>query len=250
MKKKVKSKSPSKRFLLKNRRGEMTTQQLVVLIILIASFAIILFLLWRMNFGETSNEEICHNSVVLKSKGGGLAGSLNCKTSYVCITKGGECPDFNPTETIEVKNKNEIMKAIADEISTCWWMFGEGDANYGEGLASSSVHCALCSVIKFDDETEDITYKEFYEYLSKTKKDETQTYLKYLYGIDDLASLKIKEPFKININTEIISAKEKYSIITGVDNNLLLWEDTILDAYLINSKQTSELGCGDFITKA
>ena len=51
-----------------NKKGELTTHQLVGLIILIVSFAVILFLLFRLNLGETTNKEICHNSVIMKGK--------------------------------------------------------------------------------------------------------------------------------------------------------------------------------------
>ena len=51
---------------LKNKKGEMTTQQIVLLIILIASFAVILGFLFKLNFGAESEKDICHNSVVLR----------------------------------------------------------------------------------------------------------------------------------------------------------------------------------------
>ena len=86
----------------KSKKGELTTQQIVILIVVITSFVIILFLLFRLNLGETSNKEICHNSVVLKSKGKGFIGKLDCKTSYVCISGGGDCEDISPSATIKI----------------------------------------------------------------------------------------------------------------------------------------------------
>lgn len=65
--KKKKGQSPTI-FLTKNRKGELTTQQLVMLIILILSFAVILFFIFRLNLGGTTNKEICHDSVVKKNQ--------------------------------------------------------------------------------------------------------------------------------------------------------------------------------------
>ena len=51
-----------------NKKAELTTQQLIGLIVLIVSFGVILFLILRLDLGETSKKEICHNSVLLKDK--------------------------------------------------------------------------------------------------------------------------------------------------------------------------------------
>ena len=50
------------------KRGELTSQQLVTIIILIISFAVILILIFKLNLGQESDKEICHNSVVMNSK--------------------------------------------------------------------------------------------------------------------------------------------------------------------------------------
>ena len=82
-------------FFPKNHKGELTTQQIVTLIILVVSFAVILFLIFRLNLGETTQKEICHNSVLMKAKSLPGTGYLDCKTNYVCISGGGECDEFS-----------------------------------------------------------------------------------------------------------------------------------------------------------
>ena len=84
------------------KKAELTTKQLVTIIILITSFIIILFLFFRLNLGPVNDKEICHNSVIMKSKSLPGQGALNCKTSYVCISGGGECEDFDEDEKIEI----------------------------------------------------------------------------------------------------------------------------------------------------
>tara|TARA_Y100000310_G_scaffold303088_1_gene341085 strand:+ start:578 stop:1357 length:780 start_codon:yes stop_codon:yes gene_type:complete len=212
------------KIIFKEKRGELTTQQIVGLIILITSFVVILFFFFRLNLGEETQKEICHNSVVLKGKGtlaklaaGG--GSLDCRTNYVCISGGGECEGINPTETIEIDlskdtAKNEIMKVVANEMADCWWMFGEGKINYvGNDLID--YHYAICSIVKFDKNINvDISYENLFEFLEKNKKDNTQTYLEYIFGVSKDEDFLVKSKY-LQGQTNPFSFDEKYSIITG-----------------------------------
>jgi len=251
----------------KNKRGELTTQQLVVIIILIVSFIVILFLLFRLNLGETSTKEICHNSVVLKAKSGILAGPLDCRTNYLCISGGGDCGEISATATVKVnpKNKDEIMKAIADEMSDCWWMFGEGKIDYVKEDLSKRVVCALCSVIEFENiDVEPISYKEFFNYLKTTPKSNSQTYLQYLYATNTFDE---EDPYYQN---EFDFTKQ-YSLVTGMAKKGYLLKAAEWPYYLAKSLFTDEeeeseegifavivekredignLDCTEFITKS
>lgn len=242
---------------MRNKKGELTTTQLVTIIVLIASFAVILFFIFRLNLGETTDKEICHNSVVLRGQSGLSTGPLDCRTSYVCISGGGECEQITATTTIEAGTKEEVMKALAQEMSNCWWMFGEGNIKYGEGFASTSVHCAICSIIDFDEnvqEISDITYGEFYNFLSQTKKESTKTYLEYLYDTNNIGNIEDKEYFKVDLSSGFIDLKERQSIITGVDMNIKILfvgnDDRYLNTFIIPTNETSGTECKAFITKA
>ncbi len=258
---------------MKNKNGELTTQQIVGLIILIASFSVILFLIFRLNLGETTDKEICHNSVLMKSKSV-LEGALDCKTNYVCISGGGECEGINPTITKDIdmnpkakdedekneKIKNQIMKSIADEMADCWWMFGEGKIDYGSSWSAikekiifwSDYHCAICSVVKFDskiqEKFEEITYNEFYNFLVKPK-DKTQTYLRYLYDVNTIAQFQSDYSMKnIDVTKEEdkIYTNSKYSIITGMKKG-----EYICSYFVKSSEVKDKTECGIFdITKA
>jgi len=201
-----------------NKKGELTTQQLVVIIIIIISFVIILFLLWRLNLGEETQKEICHNSVVMVGKG---FGELDCRTNYVCISKGEDCKEFNPTTTVDVKNEEEIVNAIQKEIDDCDWMFGEGKINYvsskvpliGIEIPTLHYYCAVCSIIKFDEKIQ----KEY-------------------------------EDKDLIFNNAIISTDEKYSVFTGMDADF-----GTDDYFLANITKLSEIGstyCNKYLHKA
>lgn len=228
--------------IIKNKVGELTTKQLVTMIILIASFIIILFLIFRLNLGQTTDEEICRNSVVLKGQSSLVSGPIDCKTNYV---------------TISTEKKEEIMKALADKMASCWYMFGEGKIDYGQGLLATDVQCAICSIIEFDEKVGEkvpqISYSEFYNYLKDTKKDESLTYLQYLYGVNSVSDITDGEYFGFN-PANSIDTTEKQSILTGVDMNREILsignDDRYLNTFIIQTAGTGQTKCNKFITKA
>lgn len=193
-----------------DKRGELSTQQMVVLIILIASFGIILFFIARLNLGETSEQEICHNSVITRGSSVLPTGSvpLNCKRSYVCLTRDGSCESLTKPIKEKVETKEEVYRVLAEEMATCWWMFGEGKINYVGSEIIPDLYCSICSQIAFDDSTKDILggeiqREEFYSYLSEKKvvgKD--QTYAQYLFGTNDISTLYDGEFGRINLDAQ------------------------------------------------
>lgn len=253
-----------------HKKGELTTAQLVGLIVLIASFVILLIFLFVLNSGKTSNEEICRNSVLLRDKSVDLSGPLDCRTNYVCISGGNDCGDMESSSKLKVdaSNKDEIMKALADEMTNCWWQFvGDSKIMYIGKWVSSKTFCAVCSIVEFDDKIQEkfpeISYSEFYEYLKRTPKDNSLSYLEYLYGIDDSASLKMQEQVSDAMTQDKILTNQKYSLITGIDANAVdlglgkevditnvLGDDEWIRVYLIPTSETSKTECEEFITKA
>src|SRR3989338_2160801 len=240
---------------ISNKRGDMTTTQIVMLIILIVSFAVLLILYFRLGLGELSDKQICYNSVILKSKSPGSigAGGLDCKTNYICISGGKDCKDMIPTKTIDVnpKEKQEIFKPIAEEMADCWWMFGEGKVDYVEYLVNvfPESHCAVCSVVKFDETIQGefldgFDYEEFYNFLSVEQVKEGQSYLNYLYG-------GIKDVSLLNYSIERSSGKfftdKQYLIITGMKEE----NDYIYPYFIYSEELYSKEICRNFdITKA
>ncbi len=254
---------------MKNKKAELTTKHIVMIIILIASFIIVLFLLFRLNLGETTNKEVCHNSVVLKGRLP-LGGPLDCRTNYLCISGGEDCEGIPTTSTIEVdpnkeETKNETMKALADEMSDCWWMFGEGKINYVGERFSGNMACALCSVIEFDETIKgSVSYLEFFNYLKTTPKSSSQTYLQYLYGVSSF------DEGNSYYQNELDFSKQ-YVLVTGMIkegffNRLAAWpfnqikslftdeveerEAGVFTVILEEKENIGNLNCEEFLTKA
>jgi len=189
----------------KTKKGEITTQQIVLFIVLIASFAVIIFFLVRLNLGKTSEMEICHNSVITRSSSLLLKQvvPLNCKTSYVCLSKDGSCEKMTSPEVKKVKTKEEVYEVLAEEGADCWWMFGEGKAEYIGDKFTSELYCSICSQIAFDDSLYSmfvadlgiqdlppgyspslIDKEDFYKYLADTNvPGKDITYLDYFLGL-------------------------------------------------------------------
>jgi hypothetical protein len=249
---------------MKNKRGELTTKQLVTIIILIVSFAIVLFILFRLNLGETTNKEICHNSVVLRGQSKLTSGPLDCRTNYLCISGGTGCPGIPVTSEVKVdpNDEKEIMKALADEMSDCWWMFGEGKIDYvGEG-AFEKVACSICSIVEFDEKfkgVDQITYQEFYDYLRTTQKTNSQTYLQYLYSTNTLDDFR--EGFNPgNYLENNLEFDKTYFILTGETKGGVLsprwkfWKTEFIPQPVVILERKEEnydkVGCDEFITKS
>ncbi|MEK6840885.1 MAG: hypothetical protein AABX79_02940 [Nanoarchaeota archaeon] len=240
----------------------MERKMLIGMIILIASFIIILLLIFRLNLGGTTDAEICRNSLVLRDKPlGDFVSSIDCKTSYLCVSGGGDC-EVTASEkfVVDPKNKEEIMKILADEMSSCWWQFGEGKidfrANPREG--GTAITCAVCSLVNFKDipqEEETISYAEFYNYLRTTQKIKSQTYLQYLYSENNLDFLS--EDY-LNNNLEL---NKQYFILTAITKDSI-WSYTPFVRLYINpdyqppiileqnKDNYDQLKCDEFVNKA
>jgi hypothetical protein len=249
-----------------SKKADMSMPLFVGLVVIITSFLVLLYFWLRLDPGGITDKEICHNSVVLKDKSKAFAGSLDCRTNYVCISGGGDCLDSGSKVKVEASDEEQIMKVLADEMSSCWYMFGEGkESSYADGIGGwnpTKVYCSVCSIVQFDkkiqEKTLKITYSKFYNYLAQTKKDDSQTYLEYLYGVSNLNSLEIQKQFGIvSVKDDFLATKEKYSIITGIDSNTNNdnidegpLDNEVLKVYIIPTIETPATSCTEFLTKA
>lgn len=181
---------------MKNKRGELTTKQLVTIIILVVSFTVILILLFRLNLGEVSNKEICHNSVLMKAQSTLGSGPLDCKTNYVCISGGGDCKGFNEDYKLEAKTEKEIKNIIKNETADCEWMFSDGEFGWLDGKN----HCAICSIIKFNSDTKNFN-------MDGVDISTDKRYTIYIIINPDLGKDQISKP-KIILSSEIGDEKK------------------------------------------
>jgi len=214
-----------------NKRAELTTTQIITLIILVTSFAIILFFIIRLNLGGTTEQEICRNSVVLKGNSilPSETVSLNCRTRLTCLSTSKNCDKFvNPDEVLKVKDKEEVYSALAETMVGCWFQFGEGKIDYlGEGDLVSNQYCAICNQIGFDESLYEengifsdgeLNQEEFYQYLIDTDMPgKKRTYAEYFFNQEIAKGSTFEQNFK-QIDVEKIQL-----IVTGI-NSVSTWE--------------------------
>ncbi len=238
---------------LKKRKGELSTQQIILLIILIASFLIILFFLFRLNLGSESDKEICHNSVV--TRGSSVVPSesvpLKCSRSYICITKDGSCEGMTNPEIKKVKTETEVYAVLAEDMAECWWMYGAGQIDYVQNDLKKNHYCSICSQILFDDslkEIEDsegnpafeegiISKDELYEFLTiadYSTDDESQTYAQYVFGTNNLESLKqeFSQGEDVELSFGEIEIGEQYYDVMGIVSEISVWKLALVGAGL------------------
>ncbi len=231
-----------------NKRGELTSQQIVTIVILIISFAVILLFFYFFGFKEEVSKESCRNSVMLRgtavSRG---VVNLECETKDICISMGGQCKNaLVKTETIKVRNKAELFEQLSNLMYDCWWQMGEGKVDYvqsGMGFDKDNI-CHICNTISFDEAVKknkafkDMKMGEFYKYL-KTRKVENKdiSYFAYFYGTEDLDKMRnsiLEESGKSGNGVDIfevpfdLTQDKKYAIITGESKSG--WGKTIAGA--------------------
>jgi hypothetical protein len=232
---------------MEKKRGEISTEQIVLLIILLISFVIILFFLFGLNLGKESDSEICHNSVAMRGTAPVAkdAVPLKCSRAYICISKDGSCEKMTKPEIKKVKTKEEIYNILAEEMANCWWMFGEGKVDYvGKDFFIRDNYCSICSQIAFDDSIKEIegitsgqiSKDELYTYLSKTPMPNSQTnYAQYLFGtnaIDTLKKQKLTGEDGSQITAQTfgtINTDKQYFVIMGITSevNGKVWKTAI-----------------------
>ena len=228
-----------------SKKGELTTQQIVLLIVLIASFLVILFFLFRLNLGGESEKDVCHNSVVTRGSSVIPADSvpLKCSRSYICLTEDKSCEILLNPEIKKVNSEEDVYQILAEEMASCWWTFGEGKIDYvGEKIAKNN-YCSICSQLAFDDslsrikgfEGGAISKDRLYDYLSKNEYSDGMTYAQYMFGTNDIEKLKQQILENQNLENKVgtfgeIDIGKQYYVVMGIVSELSTWKLILVGA--------------------
>ena len=204
-----------------NKKGELSSSQLVTIIILIVSFAVILIFFYIFNFKGEVTKESCRNSVVLR--GTALSKSvvqLQCETKDVCFSKTGNCDSAKKgTEVIKVADKTALMNELGTLMYDCWWQMGEGKVDYrASGIGNSESYCAVCNSVKFDSSVKNsgdmnsISLADLYGSLQNRRvQNKDMNYLQYLYGFNNLQAVR----------DNILAVSQNYGKQIDIDNQKL-----------------------------
>lgn len=172
-----------------NRRGELTSTQLILLILAIAGFVVILLFILAFNSGTYTEDEVCKLSVLTRATSPQAVNDyvpLKCTTKKLCLTDGsGKCEVSFAGENPEViklpSNRNDSLKKIeetsANAMYDCWNMMGQGKLDLfnggiwkSAGLTTQDIPvCVICSRIGYDVKEETLSDVDLAYYLSHTK---------------------------------------------------------------------------------
>lgn len=166
-----------------NKEGEITSFEIVLIVIAIAGFAIILVVMYNVFMVQDVDEETCRLSVLSRATlaaGGAATGTvqnyipLKCSSQKICFvddtsggsgTKSDNCMiNFGRDkgmQIISLKGTNDekrrtIESTIADSMYRCWSMLGEGKLDFAGGgavnygFAQAKSRCLVCSRIAMD----------------------------------------------------------------------------------------------------
>jgi hypothetical protein len=231
----------------KNKKGDLTSKWIVIIVLLLIGFGILLFFILRFTWQENIDREVCHESVILRATMPSIAKGyipLKCKTAKFCITTGmtgGKCDDEGEAfrgekgiTKVKVKSKEDMERFIAREIIDCWSMMGKGKIGivtdwmaeqFGIGEVTSS--CTICSRIAFDEKKLkekgiDYTKIDIFNYsLTHKAPGKEVSYFDYIAG--EKGKMQIKEELDINKVEEKLS---KISVIEKTEGEEVKYEET------------------------
>ena len=153
------------------KKGELTSAQIITIVIAIMGFLIVLIALYLIfGGGFQTDEDVCKLSVLTRATAPGAAQNLiplKCRTSKICITNdsSGKCSEqFAGESNVQViklsggitDKRKKIEEVSANAMYDCWSMMGEGKldlfgsatTDFGLGKVTSS--CVICSRVAID----------------------------------------------------------------------------------------------------
>ncbi len=188
------------------KRGELTSSEIVTIVMAIAGFILVaIFLAIFFDDGSNQDTELCKLSVLSRATSPLLTQSivpLKCTTGKICITSellGRDCKQFlgekgvrkvriGASETSDARIKEEMANAMYD----CWNMMGQGKLDLfgqaGDYFGSPDYPtCVVCSRIAFADDVDDNTIvramQGFDNYLQDNPvPNHDYSYLRYFNG--------------------------------------------------------------------
>jgi hypothetical protein len=161
-----------------NKKGELTSSQIVALVITILGFVILLiFLLVTLDLKNQSLDEVCRLSVLSRATAPTTTQSfipLKCTTKKICLTGSSGCEAYSGEENVadpvkvnpalEEESKTKIEQTISDAMYDCWSMMGEGKLDLFSGSTSwynnlpvisefqeKKASCVICSRVMVKD---------------------------------------------------------------------------------------------------
>lgn len=213
-----------------NKKAAISIEFIMILIILVVSFAVILLFYYAFDWKGEIDKEACHQSVIYKATVPNMFEQkvveipLNCKTEKICISdssRKGACDSeyagekyqtIDLKETDEIKRNEEINKIIAEKLYECWWMMGQGKVQLYSRNFLEKKTCVICTRIVFDKELKIEKVPGLLTYLKNNKIPNSQ--LTYWQFLENSNSNNI---YGLNKSTDVITTKPHAIVFAEVD---------------------------------
>lgn len=187
-----------------SKKGQIEDSTVKLILILIGAVIIILVItMVYPNTKETVMHKLCTWSIIFKDKF--IIGT------NLCYTDDNE---------VSEKEKEAVMKDIAEKMVECWKRMDEGRTNIDKNWFVGGYKCFKCYRIKITGFKGKILYKEFYEFLIqnnvKGKEESYYTFFKK-YDEDNQIALLGRDSLKDENNMDSIfidPAKFEYYAIS------------------------------------
>jgi hypothetical protein len=197
------------------KRGEISSPQIVMLILAIAAFLVVLVFLGLFKDSVNPNDEGCRFSVLTRATTPSAAQAaipLKCTTKKICISESGKsdaCKEFLGEKNVvgvdlkgTLEQKKELIeKTSADAFYSCWNMMGRGKLDlfgtfggyYGKQQKNT---CVVCSRIAFSGVDENLLRQiDVQNYMKNNNAPNSN--LKYVSALADDAGTKTFSSFKV-----------------------------------------------------
>jgi len=230
--KKTLTKQTFKKGLNQNKRGTVALDKTIILILIVISFAILLFFYSIFNWNPKIDKEACRESVILRGslnagifQPGRETIPLKCETEKICMTMGSECSEFgkpsrlNKITTVKLSNskakaQEQVREVIAEALYDCHAILGEGWLNFMPHKSQKERYCLMCSRLALDDRAkqviDDITYIDLYAYMKQKKTSGGSNFLKLTYDVERVNDMiYLLEEARNIYNQKVREEKEK-----------------------------------------
>ena len=123
------------------------------------------------------------------------------------------------TITIERRASEEVVKrTIADEMASCWNIYGRGKIPLFDSARGKNLYCAMCNYIEIEDDGTPREIHGFVDFLSQTTVPGLDlTYTEYLFTADDEQARELAASFNMQgpdnpVYDDAITSQTNYAI--------------------------------------
>jgi hypothetical protein len=144
---------------------QMSTIVVFVLIVLVLALSVGLAILFKDVIWQTTNSVDC-------------AAQVKAHAVIVRTSNELKAPDIKcPTQRVIVKGEDEAKKEIAQQMKTCWDMWGKGQMQlFGE---QEGIYCHICGTVRVEDAP---AVRGLPAYLQAHNASKNMSYATYLTG--------------------------------------------------------------------